>query len=91
MSWSCQKSVQNSTLFVNLIHPMIDFAIEYCVLVSARALESCGKRYPVIPKQAVLSVVSQCDAVFSGSSKMSGSGSTPRKPVPAPRRGGKPS
>ena len=32
--------------------------------MSAGALESCGIRYPVIPKQAVLSVVSQCNVVF---------------------------
>ena len=44
-------------------------------------------RYPKIPKQ-VFSIISLCNAVFSGRSKMSGS--TPKKPVPAPGKGRKP-
>ena len=39
--------------------------------------------------KAVLSAVSVCNAVFSGRSKMRGSGSTPTKPVPTPRGGRK--
>ena len=41
--------------------------------------------------KAVLNIVSVCNVVFSGRSKMSGCGSTPTKPIPASQRGRKPS
>ena len=41
--------------------------------------------------KVALSVVSVCNVVFSRRKKMSGSGSTPTKPVPVSRRGRKPS
>ena len=40
MSSSCQKSVHNSALFVNLIHSVIDFEGEKRVLLSAFGFES---------------------------------------------------
>ena len=89
MSSSCQKSIHNATLFINLIHPVIDFAREERVLLSALRIflvNSVSSN-----SKAVLSVVSLCSVVFSGRSKASASGSTPTNPVPAPRRGRKPS
>ena len=43
MSSSCQKSIHNATLFINLKHPVIDFAREQCVLLSALGFESFGE------------------------------------------------
>ena len=40
MSSSCQKSVHNSVLFVNLIYSVIDFEGEKRVLLSAFGFES---------------------------------------------------
>ena len=70
---SCQNSIHNSFLFVNLIH----LVASNLVLNAVSSLEHC--------------FCVQCIIVFSGSSKMSRSGSMPTKPVAAPQRGRKPS
>ena len=73
---SCKKCIHNSTLFVNLMHLVIVFAREQCVIVCTWLQILCWKLYIITGDQllissnskAVLSIVSVSNVVFSGRS-----------------------
>ena len=71
MSSSCKKCIHNSTFFVNLMHLVIVFAREQCVLLFALGFKSCVESCTYLissNSKAVLSIVSVYNVVFSGRS-----------------------